>query len=38
LGTDQAGAAHDQPIALIAGLGDLRQATVGVGDLDPGLL
>jgi hypothetical protein len=38
LGADQAGAAHDQPVALIAGLGDLRQATVGVEDVDPGVL
>jgi hypothetical protein len=36
LGADQAGAAHDQPVALIAGLGDLRQATVGVDDVGPG--
>ena len=29
LGAGQAGAAHDQPVTPIAGLGDLRQATVG---------
>jgi hypothetical protein len=35
--TNQAGAAHDQPVALVAGLGDLGQAAVGVDDLDPGV-
>jgi hypothetical protein len=35
LGADQAGAAHDQPVTPIAGLGDLRQATVGVDDVGP---
>jgi hypothetical protein len=35
LGADQAGA-HDQPVAPVAGLGDLGDATVGVDDLDPG--
>jgi hypothetical protein len=38
LGADQAGAAHDQPVALVAGLGDLGDATVGVDDVDPCLL
>ena len=38
LGADQAGAAHDQPVTPIAGLGDLGQAPVGVDDLDPGIL
>jgi hypothetical protein len=38
LGADQAGAAHDQPVAPVAGLGDLRQAAVGVDDVDPGVL
>jgi hypothetical protein len=28
LGADQAGAAHDQPVTLVAGLGDLGDATV----------
>jgi hypothetical protein len=37
LGADQAGAAHDQPVAPVAGLGDLRHATVGVDDVDPGV-
>src|SRR6266498_1241891 len=32
------GAAHDQPVAPIAGLGDLGQATIGVDDVDPGVL
>jgi hypothetical protein len=36
LGADRAGAAHDQPVALVAGLGHLRQATVGVDDVGPG--
>jgi hypothetical protein len=35
LSADQASAAHDQPVTPIAGLGDLRQATVGIDDLDP---
>jgi len=35
---DQAGAAHDQPVAFVAGLGDLGQATIGVDDVDPGVL
>jgi hypothetical protein len=38
LGADQVGAAHDQPVALIASLGELRQAPVGVDDVDPGVL
>jgi hypothetical protein len=38
LGADQAGAAHDEPVALVAGLGDLCDATVGVDDVDPGVL
>ena len=29
LGADQAGAAHDQPLTLVAGLGDLRDAASG---------
>jgi hypothetical protein len=36
--THQAGAAHDQPITPVAGLGDLRQATVGIDDRGPGIL
>jgi hypothetical protein len=35
LGADQAGAAHDQPVTPVAGLGDLRQATLGIDDVDP---
>ena len=38
LGADQAGAAHDQPATLVAGLGDLRQAPLGIEDVDPGVL
>ncbi len=38
LGADQAGAAHDQPVTPIAGLGELRQAPVGIDDVDPGVL
>jgi hypothetical protein len=30
--THQAGAAHDQPVAPVAGLGDLGQGTVGIDD------
>jgi hypothetical protein len=30
--------AHDQPVALVAGLGDLRDPRVGVADVDPGML
>jgi hypothetical protein len=36
--THQAGAAHDQPVTPVAGLGDLRDAAFGVGDADPGIL
>ena len=38
LGADQAGAAHDQPVAFVAGLGDLGDAAVGVDDRGPGVL
>ena len=38
LGADQAGTAHDQPVALVAGLGDLRDAAIGVDDRCPGVL
>jgi hypothetical protein len=38
LGACQAGAAHDQPVALVAGLGNLGQAAVGVADRCPGVL
>ena len=38
LGADQAGAAHDQPVTPVAGLGDLRDAPVGIDDVGPGVL
>jgi hypothetical protein len=38
LGADQAGAAHDQPVAPVGDLGDLGDAAIGVDDIDPGVL
>ncbi len=38
LGTDEAGAADDQPPVAVDGLGDLRFAADGVGNLLPGIL
>jgi hypothetical protein len=36
--THQAGAAHEQPVTLVAGLGDLRGAAIGIDDVCPGVL
>src|SRR5512133_3225451 len=36
--THQTGAAHDQPVTLVAGLGDLGDAALGIDDVDPCLL